>query len=32
MRLHPDDPYIVYNDVPKIGQLKKLFPQLVASR
>jgi peptide-methionine (S)-S-oxide reductase len=30
MKLHPDYPYIVYNDAPKIVQLKKLFPQLVA--
>jgi peptide-methionine (S)-S-oxide reductase len=29
-RLHPDDPYIVYNDAPKIVALKKLFPNLVA--
>jgi peptide-methionine (S)-S-oxide reductase len=32
MKLHPDYPYIVYNDAPKIVQLKKLFPELVASR
>jgi len=29
-RLHPDDPYIVYNDAPKVVQLKKLFPNLIA--
>jgi peptide-methionine (S)-S-oxide reductase len=30
-RLHPDDPYIVENDTPKIEQLRKLFPNLVAN-
>ena len=25
---HPDDPYIVYNDLPKIDVLKKKFPDL----
>jgi len=32
MRLHPDYPYIVYNDAPKIVALRKLYPQLVASQ
>ena len=27
-RLHPDNPYIVINDAPKVTHLKKLFPQL----
>ena len=27
-RLHPDNPYIVLNDAPKVAHLKKLFPQL----
>ena len=26
--LHPDQPYIVYNDAPKIAALKQQFPQL----
>jgi len=26
--LHPDDLYIVYNDVPKVAHLKQLFPTL----
>jgi peptide-methionine (S)-S-oxide reductase len=26
--LHPDNPYIVYNDAPKVENLKKKFPQL----
>ena len=26
---HPDEPYIVYNDLPKIAHLRKAFPQLV---
>lgn len=25
---HPDNPYIVYNDLPKIANLKKQFPQM----
>jgi len=25
---HPDQPYIVYNDAPKVAQLKQQFPQL----
>jgi len=25
---HPDEPYIVYNDIPKVKALKKNFPQL----
>ena len=25
---HPDEPYIVYNDIPKVKALKKSFPQL----
>lgn len=28
LALHPDNPYIVYNDLPKLGQLKKQFPDL----
>jgi peptide-methionine (S)-S-oxide reductase len=28
LELHPDNPYIVYNDLPKLGQLKKQFPDL----
>jgi peptide-methionine (S)-S-oxide reductase len=27
LRLHPDQPYIVYNDAPKLVHLKELFPQ-----
>jgi peptide-methionine (S)-S-oxide reductase len=30
--LHPDDPYIVINDLPKVAALKKTFPQLVAQK
>ena len=26
--LHPDQPYIAYNDAPKVENLKKLFPSL----
>lgn len=25
---HPNDPYIVYNDLPKLGRLKQQFPEL----
>jgi peptide-methionine (S)-S-oxide reductase len=28
LRLHPDEPYIVYNDAPKLVHLKQLFPKL----
>jgi len=28
LALHPDQPYIVYNDLPKVAQLKKDFPAL----
>jgi peptide-methionine (S)-S-oxide reductase len=27
-RFHPDDPYIVRNDAPKVGQLREQFPDL----
>jgi peptide-methionine (S)-S-oxide reductase len=26
-RLHPDHPYIAYNDLPKVAQLKQMYPQ-----
>ena len=26
LKLHPDEPYIAYNDLPKIQNLKRLFP------
>lgn len=28
MTLHPAEPYIVYNDLPKVDNLKKVFPDL----
>ncbi len=28
LSLHPDEPYIVYNDAPKLVHLKQLFPKL----
>lgn len=28
LRLNPDQPYIVYNDLPKVAALKQRFPQL----
>jgi peptide-methionine (S)-S-oxide reductase len=28
MAHHPDQPYIVYNDAPKVAQLKLQFPAL----
>jgi len=31
-QLHPDDPYIVENDAPKLVALKKTYPQLVAQK
>ena len=29
LQLHPDQPYIVYNDLPKLAHLRKAFPQLL---
>jgi peptide-methionine (S)-S-oxide reductase len=26
--LHPDNPYIVYNDAPKVAHLQQQFPDL----
>jgi peptide-methionine (S)-S-oxide reductase len=28
LTLHPDDPYIVYNDLPKVANLKRVIPEL----
>lgn len=28
MKYHPDQPYIVYNDRPKVDRLKRLFPEI----
>jgi peptide-methionine (S)-S-oxide reductase len=30
--LHPDYPYVVYNDLPKLAALKKAYPQLLAQK
>ncbi len=30
--LHPSDPYIVYNDAPKVANLRKVFPDLYNGR
>jgi peptide-methionine (S)-S-oxide reductase len=32
LALHPDSPYIIYNDLPKLAALKKTYPQLVAQK
>jgi peptide-methionine (S)-S-oxide reductase len=32
LALHPDDPYIVINDMPKLAALKKTYPRLVAQK
>jgi peptide-methionine (S)-S-oxide reductase len=32
LALHPDEPYIVMNDLPKLKNLRKQFPQLYVSR
>jgi peptide-methionine (S)-S-oxide reductase len=32
MALHPDEPYIVINDAPKLVALKKTYPRLVAQK
>jgi peptide-methionine (S)-S-oxide reductase len=26
--IHPNDPYIMYNDAPKVANLKKEFPEM----
>jgi peptide-methionine (S)-S-oxide reductase len=31
-RLHPEDPYIMYNDAPKVTALQKQFPQLFVTK
>jgi peptide-methionine (S)-S-oxide reductase len=30
--LHPDNPYIVYNDAPKVANLRKDFPELYTGK
>jgi len=30
--LHPDNPYIVYNDAPKVANLRREFPDLYSGR
>ena len=32
LALHPDEPYIVYNDLPKLAALKTQFPKLYAAK
>jgi peptide-methionine (S)-S-oxide reductase len=32
LALHPDEPYIVYNDLPKLENLRKLLPELYVSK
>ena len=32
LKLHPDDPYIVINDLPKVENLRKKFPDLYISK
>jgi peptide-methionine (S)-S-oxide reductase len=32
LELNPTHPYIMYNDLPKIAQLKRLFPELVTKK
>jgi peptide-methionine (S)-S-oxide reductase len=29
---HPDNPYIVYNDAPKVDRLRREFPQLYTGK
>jgi len=29
---HPDEPYIVFNDIPKVENLKKQFPNLYKAK
>jgi peptide-methionine (S)-S-oxide reductase len=30
--LHPNDPYIVYNDAPKVSNLRREFPELYTGK
>ena len=30
--MHPDNPYIVYNDAPKVANLRKDFPEMYAGK
>ena len=30
--LHPNDPYIVYNDAPKVANLRKDFPEMYTGK
>lgn len=32
LTLHPGNPYIVYNDLPKVGNLKRFFPDLYSDK
>jgi peptide-methionine (S)-S-oxide reductase len=32
LAMHPNQPYIVYNDLPKLDELKKQFPAMVAAK
>jgi peptide-methionine (S)-S-oxide reductase len=32
LTLHPTQPYIVYNDLPKIGNLKRIFPDVYRAK
>jgi len=32
LALHPNEPYIVFNDMPKLAELKQQFPDLYAAR
>jgi len=32
MTLNPREPYIAINDLPKIGELKRFFPELCATK
>lgn len=31
MTKHPSEPYIMYNDLPKVAELKRVFPDLYRS-
>jgi peptide-methionine (S)-S-oxide reductase len=32
LTLHPSEPYIAYNDIPKVENLKRLFPALYSDK
>jgi peptide-methionine (S)-S-oxide reductase len=30
--VHPNDPYIIYNDAPKVANLRREFPEIYSAK